>query len=212
MHVVTKETVPDLLVRNIPRDLVMGVEDALLVGAGRGFRASRDMHDGHRPHALGQMRHFHMNETFFDALVVAGGAPTPIKGNNLVVGRAGIFSLGRFNVSGSVWNGAARSKTRKQMALANKAVEPLVQHGLFEAAQPITAATAFFVASFSGSIATDPETPLGIDIAVPDSRLKNWLFRESLQKFLARYDAVSAQVDVAFPTLKVGVIKLNGKE
>lgn len=212
MYAVTKETVPDLLIRNIPRDLVMGVEDALLVGAGRGFKASLGMNDGHRPHALGQMRHFHMNETFFDALAAAGGCPSPIRGNNLVVGRTGIFSLGRFNVSGSVWNGAARSKTRKQLALANKAVEPLVQQGLFDTVQPISAATAFFVASFSGSIAVNPETPLNIDIAVPDSRLKNWLFREPLHQFLARYDVVPAQVDEAFPTLKAGVIKRDGRE
>lgn len=212
MYVVTKDTVPNLLVRNIPRDLVMGVEDGLLVGAKRGFVVSRDMHDGHRPHALGQMRHFHMNESFSEALTAAGGNPTPIRGNNLVVGRAGIFSLGRFNVSGPTWNNASRSKTRKQMALANKAVEPLVQPELFDAHQPITAATAFFVASFSGSIAINPESPLGIDIAVPDSNMKNWLFREPLHQFLSRYEVASAQVDEAFPKLKVRVIKQDGHE
>ena len=58
--------------QHIPRDLIMGVEDALLIGSQRGTNAGAGMSQGHRAHAVGHMRHFHMNETFWDALEAAG--------------------------------------------------------------------------------------------------------------------------------------------
>lgn len=212
MEVVSKDNVANLLMQNIPRDLLMGVEESLLAGALRGFEAARGMHDGHKATVLGQMRHFHMNEAFAQALDVAGGNPTPIRGNAIVVGRVGVFALSRFNISGGIWNNGRRSRTRREMSEANRAVEPLVQPELFEPMQPITAATAFFVASFSGNKLVSPESPLGIEIAVPDSVMQSWLFREPLQRFIARYDIAPIQVDAAFPKLKAGIIKSDGNE
>src|SRR3546814_16483819 len=66
-----QETIHDLLVRNIPRELVMGLEEAKLVGAQRAYAAARGMDDGHLPSVVGQLRHFHMNESFHRALAVA---------------------------------------------------------------------------------------------------------------------------------------------
>ena len=212
MEVVSKDNVANLLMQHIPRDLLMGVEEALFAGALRGFKAAEGMHDGHKATVLGQMRHFHMNEAFAEALAVAGGNPTPIKGNAIVVGRVGVFALSRFNISGNIWNNGRRSRTRREMSEANRAVEPLVQPELFEPVQPITAATAFFVAGFSGNKLVSPDSPIGLDIAVPDSRMQSWLFRESLQKFIGRYDIAPIQVDTAFPKLKAGIIKLDGSE
>ena len=40
-----QETIHDLLVRNIPRELVMGLEEAKLVGAQRAYAAARGMDD-----------------------------------------------------------------------------------------------------------------------------------------------------------------------
>jgi hypothetical protein len=45
-----KDSIPDLLVRNIPRAIVMGVEDALTVGSQRAYAAAYGMDDGHLPH------------------------------------------------------------------------------------------------------------------------------------------------------------------
>lgn len=204
MSIFTATTIPELLVQNLPRDLVMGVEDGLLAGASRGFEAAKNMHKGHWRSALGQMRHFHMNEAYAEALEATGAAPSPLRGNAVVVGRAGVVALSRFNVSDGVWNNARRSSIRKLLATSNILVEPLVQPHLFEQLQPVSEMTAFFVACFSTA---SPEAPLRIDIAVPDSRLENWLHREPLSNFLSRYDVAPVQVDTAIPKLKIGAAK-----
>ena len=197
------ETVPSLLMRDLTRDLVMGVEDALIAGAARAFESARGMADGHLPHVVGQMRHFNMNETFHRALAVANAGPSPLKGNAIVTGRVGVLTLARFNIAEGFWINGRRSQTRRQMARANRAIEPLVQPGLFETYLPPSEVAVFFVACFSKSLRVQPEAPVSVQIAVPDREMTGWLFRESLSAFAARYDTVvPAQVDLAVPTLK----------
>ncbi len=201
-------TIASLLVQHIPRDLIMGVEDALLIGAQRGTSAGAAMNPGHRSHAVGQMRHFHMNETFRDALDAAGTNPTQIKGNRVVTAVSGIFALGRFNISNGVWNNGRRSRTRREMAMANLSIEPLVTPDLFDAYQPATRATVFFVGVFDRSVQDTAAIPLSIDITVPNHELKEWLFRMSTTQFLTLYesqDFASEQLDLAVPQLKSGI-------
>lgn len=201
-------TIASLLVQHIPRDLIMGVEDALLTGAQRGSSAGAGMNPGHRSHAVGQMRHFHMNETFRDALEVAGTKPTQLKGNRVVVGKAGIFALGRFNTSNGVWNNGRRSRSRREMALANSSIEPLVMPDLFEAYQPATKATVFFVGVFDRSVQDAMAIPMSIEVAVPNHELKGWLFRMSTTEFLDLYESKTVsdiQPDLAVPLLKTGI-------
>ena len=201
-------TIASLLVEHIPRDLIMGVEDALLVGAQRGTSAGAGMNPGHRSHAVGQMRHFHMNETFRDALEVAGTSPSQIMGNRVVVAKAGIFALGRFNISNGVWNNGRRSRTRREMAMANLSIEPLVTPDLFETYQPATNATVFFVGVFDRSVQDSVAVPMSIDLAVPDHELKGWLFRMPTTEFLTLYDSQTVsdvQPDLATPILKPGI-------
>jgi hypothetical protein len=201
-------TIASLLVQHIPRDLIMGVEDALLIGAQRGTNAGAGMNPGHRSHAIGQMRHFHMNETFLDALEAAGTSPTQIKGNRVVTAKSGIFALGRFNISNGVWNNGRRSRTRREMAMANLSIEPLVTPDLFDTYQPATKATVFFVAVFNLSVQDTSAVPLSIDIAVPDHKLKEWLFRMPTTQFLTLYESpniTDEQPDLAVPMLKPGI-------
>ncbi|MDD3936867.1 alpha/beta hydrolase [Rhodoferax sp.] len=201
-------TIASLLVQHIPRDLIMGVEDSLFVGALRGTNAGAGMNPGHRSHAVGQMRHFHMNETFRDALEAAGTNPSQIKGNRVVIAKAGIFALGRFNISNGVWNNGRRSRTRREMAMANLSIEPLVMPDLFDTYQPATKATVFFVGVFDRSVQDTAAVPMSIDVAVPDHELKEWLFRMSTTEFLKLYDAphvATAQPDLAVPLLKPGI-------
>lgn len=63
-----KPSIADLLIQNVPRNLVMGIEDACDAGALRAHLVTKDMDDKHRKNALGQMRAFHMNELFDEAL------------------------------------------------------------------------------------------------------------------------------------------------
>jgi hypothetical protein len=98
MNPPTKDTIPGLLLRSIPRELVLGVEDALNAGAARAYTAAKGMDEGHLPHVVGQLRHFNMNEAFYRALAAAEATPTAIQGNGLVTGRTGVFTLARFNI------------------------------------------------------------------------------------------------------------------
>ena len=199
----TTDTIPGLLLRNLSREIVMGVEDALVVGARRAYAAAHGMDDGHLPHVVGQLRHFHMNESFQRALAVSGASPTPILGNGVVMGRAGIFTLARFNTSNRTWINGRRSHTRRLISMKNMAIEPLAQPDLFADYSPASDAVAFFVSGFSGSLHLQPESPLSIHIAVPDRNMRRWLFAEPVDAFLKRYDQEpAAQVDLAIPKLK----------
>ncbi|MBL8380987.1 MAG: alpha/beta hydrolase [Burkholderiales bacterium] len=211
MTTAPEDSVPDLLIRSIPRGLVMGIDDALCAGAQRAYTAAKGMDDGHLPHVVGQMRHFHMNESFQRALAVGEASPTAIRGNGIVTGRAGVFMLARFNIPQGFWVNGRRSRTRRQMSLANKAIEPLVQPELFEAYAPPSAAVAFFVACFSGSLENQPESPISIQIAVPDRYMQGWLFREPVDTFVQRYEQrPSIQADFAKPRLKKNIGKQGG--
>lgn len=206
MNAPSKDSIPDLLLRNIPREIVMGVEDALTVGAQRAYAAAHGMEEGHLPHIVGQLRHFHMNESFHRALVFGNASPSPIRGNGIITGRTGIFTLSRFNIPVGFWTNGRRSNTRKQMSAANKAIEPLVQPELFNGYQLPSDAVAFFVACFSGSLQYQPEAPVSVLIAVPDRTMRGWLFREEVSAFLTRYEQqVATQDDFAIPKIKKSI-------
>ena len=208
----SKDSIPDLLLRNIPRGLVMGIEEALAAGAQRAYATAKGMDDGHLPHVVGQMRHFHMNESFQRALSIGDASPTAIRGNGIVTGRTGVFTLARFNIPEGFWINGRRSHTRRQMSVANKAIEPLVQPELFESYVPPSEAVAFFVACFSGSLRNQPESPVSIQVAVPDRDMRGWLFREPLDAFVRRYEQEpAAQDDLATPKLKKNIGK-QGKD
>ena len=207
----TKDTIPQLLMSNISREIIMGIEEALVVGAQRAYEAARGMDDGHLPSVVGQLRHFHMNESFQRVLAVNNATPSPIRGNTIVTGQSGVFKLARFNIKEGLWINGRRSKTRRQMSIANKAIEPLVQPELFANYVRPTEAVAFFVACFSGSLHTQPESPVSIQIAVPNQYMQGWLFRESIECFAKRYDQMftTEQSDLALPRLKNNIGKQN---
>jgi hypothetical protein len=188
----------------------MGIEEALNVGAHRAYAAASGMDDGHLPHVVGQLRHFHMNETFQRALLAGDASPASIRGNDIVRGRAGVFTLARFNIPAGFWINGRRSQTRRLMSFANAALEPLVQPGLFDRYVPPADAVAFFVACFSGSLKIQPASPISVQIAVPDREMRGWLFKEQLDHFLQRYEQESSdQVDLAKPKLKKQIRKLG---
>lgn len=209
----SQETIHGLLLRDIPRDLVMSLEEATLVGAQRAYAAAQGMDDGHLPSVVGHLRHFHINESFHRALAVAGASPSPLLGNKIVTGRSGIFTLARFNTKYGVWNSCRRSKTRKQMSLANAAIEPLVQPGLFSGYVEPSQAVVFIVACFSGSLQSQPDSPVSVEIAVPDRNMGGWLFREPIDAFVKRYGQkpTTGQDDLAVPKLKKNIGKQQDK-
>lgn len=198
----SKDLIGALLAASIPRELIMAVEDGLFAGASRAYMASKDMHEGHLPSVVGQARHFHMNEAFHLALEASGAQPTSIRGNKIITGRAGVFRLARFNIPEGMWVNGRRSQTRRQMALANRAIVPLVRPGFFDEQSVAPQGVAFFVACFSHSLQVHPERPSSVQIAVPDTQMESWLFREPLPEFIKRYEVRAAQPDLARPKLK----------
>lgn len=190
----------------MPRSLVQSVLQGLAAGATRGYAAAKHMQEGHRPHALGTMRHFHMNETFSDALLAAGVKTTPLQGNRVIVGEVGPIRIGRFNLSQGIWNNARRSKSRRVMSMANAAVEANIHGDLFGDPPEVSTISVFFVGVFSGNRNVSPEAPLAIEIAVPAQDMRSWLFREDLTTFLDRYSEVQGneeQIDLAVPKLRI---------
>lgn len=201
------QKIEDLLVSNLPRELVLGVEEAMFVGAQRGYASTRTMAPGHRSSALGQQRHFHMNETFHQTLVANEVQPTQLSGNRLVTGRSGMLMLGRFNMTGADWMKGSRSVTRKQLSKVNEALTSCLRPDFFTEPVIPTDITVFFVSRFSRALDDSAATPESLYIAVPDKNLKSWLFREPLVAFLKRYDQQPVQHDLAQPKLKKDIAR-----
>lgn len=207
-----RDDIPRTLVENLPKDLVMGIYDALIAGAERAYTRSKYDNDGHRKTILGNLRNWCMNEEFSKALLAAECTATKLKGNQLVVGKSGIVNVGRINDNNVAWNNLGRSKTRRDLASYNQYFESLIQPGLFDTPDKIPVVTAFFLARFSGSLITQPETPISVEIVIPSADMKHWLFREPVELFLNRYNVVPVQKDDANPTLKRGSIPKDGTE
>lgn len=199
-----KQILIELFVRNIPRDLVLSMDEALVVAGQRAFLAEAGTEIGHLANALGQSRHFKSNETFHAALKAGNCSPTPLNGNKLVIGRSGIFNLARFTTTPGVWNRAKCSKTRRDISQLNRNLQVAMHGDLFEEASPeVTTVSAFFVSLYSGSTTYLPEAPLSIEVAIPTRNMDGWLLREPISTVLGYYDAKpTAQVDLAKPTLK----------
>ncbi|XWJ89325.1 hypothetical protein ACRARH_20785 [Phytobacter ursingii] len=207
-----RQDIPGTLIDNLSKDLVMGINDSLYAGAERAFLRAKHDASGHRASILGNMRHWCMNEEFYKTLLANECSPTPLKGNNLVTGKCGIFNIGRINDNNVSWNNLTRAKTRQQLAEHNRFIESLIQPGLFGNPEHIPTATVFFLARFSGSFAEQPESPISVELVVPSHDMKSWLFRENIVIFLNRYEQSILQADKAFTKLKSNQIKKDGTE
>lgn len=201
-----------LLIDNISQDVVLAIDEAFDAGSRDAFQIASNMHPGHRAHALGTLRHYRMKEAFAQALGATGGSPSPLRGNALVIGRAGIFHIARLNMHMGPWYHARRSRQRRMLAAVNAKVETLVQPDLFESTAVVNDATVFFVAVFADSIGQDASKPISTVIAIPDADLKRWLYFEPLQDFLEAYNRPAAQQDKAVPKLKGNIKRKDGTE
>ena len=209
MSIGKSEEIASLIVSHISRDVILAIEEALIVGAKRAFNRCNGIHDGHITSALGQMRHFEMNQAFFSTLETHNICSTYLRGNEIVVGKSGMLNIARFTANDDKWNSARRSQARKKLAKCNVQLETLVYPDLF-ADQHIepSSGTIFFVTCFSGSMENSPDKPIRVQVAVCDSDMKQWLFIEDISKFVDRYivtstcDANNTVEDLVKPKLK----------
>ncbi|EOZ3812845.1 hypothetical protein [Citrobacter youngae] len=210
--VVKKSKVADLIIQHVPKQLIMALSDAIYAASKRSFDSARMKSQGHRATALGLERYLNLNETIHEVFEANGCNPGKLCGNRIVEGHSGIFTIARESYNDNQWKKLFRSKRKQTLIAENVFVEKVVQPDLFSDGSDVPKATLFVVCRFSGSLQTQPEAPMSIELVVPSSDGKNWVFHESLELFLTRYDVVPFQEDNAFPGLKKGIIKKDGTE
>lgn len=204
--------VADLIVQHVPKQLIMALSDAIYAASKRSFDSAKIKNLGHRATALGLERYLNLNETIHEVFEANGCNPGKLCGNRIVEGRSGIFTIARESYNDNQWKKLFRSKRKQTLISENVFVEKVVQPDLFSDGSDVPKATLFLVCRFSGSLQTQPEAPMSIELVVPSSDGKNWVFHEPLELFLTRYDVVPSQEDNAFPGLKKGIIKKDGTE
>lgn len=197
-----------LIVGNIPRDALMAFEDAYYGGDQKGRVHAAPFAEGHRPSAAGQVKHFHINEAFHEALTAHGANPTPLRGTRLVVGRLGIFNIVRLNVPGHKWTNLQRSATRRALAELNEHIQrKYVQADMFaDGGREVAEATIFVLGVMDGIDANGISQLTHCMVAIPASDMQSWLYLKTMAEFLTLYDraASNSQIDKAVPRLKGG--------
>lgn len=194
-----------LVTQNIPRDALMACEDAYYGGDEKGRMHSAIFSLGHRPSAAGQVKHFHINEAFHEALQAHGGEPSPLRGTHLVIGRFGIFNIARLNVAGHKWVNLRRSATRKKLAELNQIIETkYVQGDFFTGEREVTGGTIFILGVVDGIDANGIAQLTEVMVALPAPDMKSWLYISTMADFLKLYDQLdtAGQPDNAQPKLK----------
>lgn len=207
-----KSKVADLIVQHVPKQLIMALSDAIYAASKRSFDSAKMKSQGHRATALGLERYLNLNETIHEVFEANGCNPGKLCGNRIVEGHSGIFTIARESYSDNQWKKLFRSKRKQTLIAENVFVEKVVQPDLFSDGSDVPKATLFVVCRFSGSLQTQPEAPMSIELVVPSSDGKSWVFHEPLELFLTRYDVVPSQDDNAFTRLKKGIIKKDGTE
>ena len=64
MNFTKSESIGDLLVQHIPKELILALQEAFLIGSTRAYHGVEHTHPGHVKNVLGQLRHFELNEAF----------------------------------------------------------------------------------------------------------------------------------------------------
>ena len=205
MPAVGKPELEQLIINNVPRDALMACEDAYYGGDEKGRMHSAIFSLGHRPSAAGQVKHFHVNEAFHEALQAHGGEPSPLRGTRLVIGRLGIFNIARLNVAGHKWVNLNRGATRKKLAELNQVIEQkYVQGDFFTGDREVTRGTIFILGVVDGIDTNGIAQLTQVMVALPAPDMKSWLYRSTMAEVLKLYDQLNVvgQPDNAQPKLK----------
>jgi hypothetical protein len=204
-----------LIIQQIPRDVLMACEDAYYSGDEKGRARASAFVKSHRPSAAGQVKHFHINETFYEALDAQGAQPTPLKGTKLVVGKVGIFNIARLNVPSHKWVNSRKSAMRKKLAEVNDNIaRKYVQSDMFKDAAEPNGGTIFILGVMDGADENGIAQLTQVMIAVPAPDLRSWLYLKSVPDFLKLYDQADSvvQLDNAQPKLKKQPKKQTGND
>lgn len=198
-HATSWNAIGNHLALELPRELLYSIVDGQSAAAKRAYAKSQDLASGHRANGRGQDRYFLMTEDFHKKLELNNANPTPIRGNSPVLGEINGIILSRANV-GPNWNHLRKSKKRRELCEMNKAISDYCWPDLWEKPKRHISLVVIFLVEFSEK---NCEAPASIKIAVPNSDLSDWLFKQDVTPFLMRYENdVIVQEDFAQPRLK----------
>jgi hypothetical protein len=200
-----QKALEQLIAEHVPRDAFMAFEDAYFDGDKKGRLQAGGFARGHKRSAAGAIKHFYNNETFHEALLTHGAAPSPLRGTSLVIGRLGIFNLVRLNVPRHKWTNLRRSSTRAALAELNEHIQrKYVQGDLFAKERDVAEATLFVLGVMDGEDENGLAQLTQCMVALPASDMRSWIYLKTMAEFLKVYDTApnSSQTDNAVPKLK----------
>lgn len=200
------ENVAELLSSQLDRNLLLDLQRLILRALEEAGELGDRFASGHRPTASGLMRHLLLNEAMDTGFAEAGIAHTPLRGNGIMAGRAGIVTIGRVHMGGGKWDNSRRSKGKVKLCRNNHVVRQLVKPDLFGEVMPDDVRElAVFLVTEAGVETSGAQ----IYVAVPDETmdLKNCVFKEEISVFMRRYAKPSDVVDRVGPKLKQGIKK-----
>ena len=206
-----RNAIPDTLVSNIPHRFLLIVEEHILVASQRALQSAGGIEAELLPYSLGYQRYIHVQQGIHRAFNIVGAHVSALSGNSILVGRLGSVIINHFNTTRSLLDNGRRSTQRRLLARVNREPELLMQSDLFHEYQGFSEIVICIIVCYAKSPQIHSEAPLDIYIAVPNQDMDGWLFKESLRKFLQRYNQSSAtQPDHAKPKIKRTHIKKSG--
>lgn len=200
-----KKALEKLIAKHVPRDAFMAFEDAYFDGDKKGRIQGGAFARGHKRSAAGSIKHFHTNETFYEALLAHGANPSPLRGTSLVLGRLGIFNIVRLNVPGHKWTYLRRSSTRTTLAQLNEHIQrKYVQSDFFSESRDVAEATLFVLGVMNGEDNNGLAQLTQCMVALPAADMRSWLYLKPMAEFLKVYDdtTMGSQADNVLPKLK----------
>lgn len=196
------EKLVQILVRDIPKDLVTTVETMLVQAVEKAREPAKGLDKGHRASVEGQFRHALCNEAFAAALKECGVEHTPIRGCQIVVGARDAARYARLHVnSGPSFNNVSKSKSKRALAARNMDLGLFIQPDILrpDPLPEFPAVSVFFVTRCGQSI---EETVVEIVVTDKSMDMRNPVFRKTVAEFLPYYNQAQQPLDNAHPKLK----------
>lgn len=207
-----KDEIIELLVKNIPQSLIIGIRDGIFTASERAYKQAKIKHEGHRSYALGMERHLELNEVFHEVFEANGCSPVKLSSNKIVEAQSGIFKIAKETSNASTRKKLFNSKRKQQLIADNQHIETIIQPDLFSKPTSIPKATLFIMCHYSGSLTQSPDAPIKIELVVPSSDGNCWIFQEEINTFLVHYEPKIHQIDNAMSKLKKRITKKDGSE
>lgn len=195
----------------IPKQFLLDLRENIYKAAIMAANKSKDSLDkGFHASELGNQRSWLTSYELYTTSMLHEFPCTKSSGNRTAVADVNGINIVRVNINTSSGNRKViKNKKSIELAHCNKAVESSVQPDLFDGPKTVNSLFLCVVTTFNKE-STDP---LLIELFVPSSDSKDFLYRVSLSSFLSKYEATHEEdvdsFDKAHPKLKKVIKKLE---